>query len=654
MNEQESASLLQRYVRDRDEDSFREIVGRYIGLVESAALRSLNNDAAAARDVTQIVFTDLARQAPRLSSGALLGSWLYKHTCFVASKFVRSEQRRRAREKEASQMLTNDPEADWAEVAPHLDSAILELSADDQNAIILRFFERRNLRAIGEVLKISDDAAQKRVQRALEKLREALQAKGVSVGVSTLSAMLLAKGISSATAASVGAIAAAAFAGSAATSFVTAITTTVMSKTGILLAGMCLSGIVAVALLRKEPAKAAAALASAQRPKRPEAVEKLTTIAPTQSAPPARSQDAPAPNSIDEFLERFQKDLRGDEDKIKEALFAFWNRYDAATQQEQFQLRQAIPAIIGLWKDASMDSKKTIIGTLQRFRPSEDRIVDIYLEAYDTPEIQTQAIGAIMFAGPLAARATDRLIDQLQRNHGVNDRQFPGDTNARMALEALANFGPAAAAAAPMLKGYFSDTNMLYRVIGAKAYWNITGDADTVLPVLTKALVEERSFWAADILATMGAAAAPALEELERAYASSSNPSARLSAYEAIREIDRSRAPNPEGLIELLEKGNDISQMHAARLLWNDFKNPEQIVGTLAKLVTDRLHGNPSTQIAPALNLLAEIGPPAESALPKIKQVLESRVGDSRSLIAATNAWRAIAPDRPIPSRGKM
>src|ERR1051325_5801658 len=102
MNQDDTRNLLDRYVRDRDEDAFREIVSNYIGLVEATALRRVNNDATRARDITQIVFTDPAQQAARLSSGTLLGSWLYKHTCFVASKFIRSEQRRLAREKEAS------------------------------------------------------------------------------------------------------------------------------------------------------------------------------------------------------------------------------------------------------------------------------------------------------------------------------------------------------------------------------------------------------------------------------------------------------------------------------------------------------------------------------------------------------------------------
>src|SRR5687768_537727 len=118
MNAADASALLQRYVRQRDEEAFRQIVASYIGLVESTALRRLHDNKSLAGDATQIVFTNLAGQAPRLSSGTLLGSWLYQNTCFVTSKILRSEQRRIAREKEASHMLINDAEQIWSEVAP--------------------------------------------------------------------------------------------------------------------------------------------------------------------------------------------------------------------------------------------------------------------------------------------------------------------------------------------------------------------------------------------------------------------------------------------------------------------------------------------------------------------------------------------------------
>src|SRR5258708_26246227 len=70
--------------------------------------------------------------------------------------------------------LHTDPDTHLAQVAPILDEAITRLGRDDRKAIILRFFEQRDYRSIGEALGTSDDAAQKRVSRALAKLHAQL------------------------------------------------------------------------------------------------------------------------------------------------------------------------------------------------------------------------------------------------------------------------------------------------------------------------------------------------------------------------------------------------------------------------------------------------------------------------------------------------
>src|SRR5262252_8847949 len=96
--------LIQRYVDERSEPAFTEFVGQHIDLVYSAALRQVGGDVVLAQDVTQTVFTDLARKAPRLTRHPSLAAWLYTSTRYVAAKVRRTEQRRRQREQQAQTM----------------------------------------------------------------------------------------------------------------------------------------------------------------------------------------------------------------------------------------------------------------------------------------------------------------------------------------------------------------------------------------------------------------------------------------------------------------------------------------------------------------------------------------------------------------------
>ena len=135
----------------------------------------------------QTVFIDLARKAPYLSADAPLGGWLHKHTHFITSKFLRTERRRLRRERIALEMdsLQRDHDGSaeqWSVLSPELDDALQQMRTRDRDVIVLRFFEGQSLRNVGEVLGVSEDAAQKRLSRALDRLRSVLQSRGVSFG----------------------------------------------------------------------------------------------------------------------------------------------------------------------------------------------------------------------------------------------------------------------------------------------------------------------------------------------------------------------------------------------------------------------------------------------------------------------------------------
>lgn len=187
--------LIQAYTEDRSEAAFTELVERHLNWVYSAALRQVGN-AHLAEDVAQSVFILLARKAKDLRPGTLLNGWLFRTTCFVAARALRSEQRRHHREEAALTMTCTtcahpeDPDRVWEQLTPHLDQAVAALSDMDRHAILLRYYEKQPMREVGQRLGINEEAAKKRVSRAVDKLREFLAGRGVTLGSAALAAML--------------------------------------------------------------------------------------------------------------------------------------------------------------------------------------------------------------------------------------------------------------------------------------------------------------------------------------------------------------------------------------------------------------------------------------------------------------------------------
>ncbi len=254
----ETEELLASFVRSGSEPAFRELVMRYIDLVYSTAVRLVDGDAHRAQDVAQTVFADLARTAGTLSPGTTLGGWLHRHTCFVARTVMRGERRRQAREREAAEMnaLNEQGQDVLAHAAPILDEAINELGADDREAILLRFFEHRSLRSVGDALGINENVAQKRVARAVEELGRLLTRQGITFSGAALAGALTAGAVQAAPAGLAVSVAGSALA-SAGSAAGVGFTAAKVSLAGKLTAGVAgaiiVAGLISAILLRQQP-----------------------------------------------------------------------------------------------------------------------------------------------------------------------------------------------------------------------------------------------------------------------------------------------------------------------------------------------------------------------------------------------------------------
>jgi RNA polymerase sigma factor (sigma-70 family) len=199
--------LLARYTRQHAEDAFAEIVRRHLDLVFCAALRQVRSPQLA-EEVAQSAFTDLARNAHRLASDTILTAWLYQVTRRTAIDVVRRESRRQLREQIATEMNAmnatdlsrhNEMTADdWTHIEPLLDEAMHALDDTDRAAVLLRYFDNKSLREVGETLGASEDAARKRISRAVERLREFFAQRGVTVGASGLIGVICANAVQAA------------------------------------------------------------------------------------------------------------------------------------------------------------------------------------------------------------------------------------------------------------------------------------------------------------------------------------------------------------------------------------------------------------------------------------------------------------------------
>ena len=202
--------LLREYALRNSEEAFATLVTRHIDLVYAAAWRQVGNHHHA-EEITQAVFVILAQKARSLGPGTVLPAWLFRTARLTAANHSRAEIRRTRREQEAFMRSnpTDAPDPLWEQMAPVLNDVIDGLREKDRSAIVLRFLQGKDYKQVAAALGATEEAAQMRVSRALEKMRKLFGKKGIVVSATTLGGLLAANSVQAAPASLTASVAAA-------------------------------------------------------------------------------------------------------------------------------------------------------------------------------------------------------------------------------------------------------------------------------------------------------------------------------------------------------------------------------------------------------------------------------------------------------------
>jgi RNA polymerase sigma-70 factor (ECF subfamily) len=173
----QEAVLLDRWIRRRDAEAFRELVERYSGMVYGTARRILRSPDRA-EDVAQECFLKLAQSAK--SRKRSISGWLHRVSTNLAISQLRTQARRRRAESAHATNHTTPEEVSWREVEPWIDTAIEALPPEQRVPVVEHFLRGRTHEAIARELRVTRSAVGYRIRTGIASIRAFLKKRGLT------------------------------------------------------------------------------------------------------------------------------------------------------------------------------------------------------------------------------------------------------------------------------------------------------------------------------------------------------------------------------------------------------------------------------------------------------------------------------------------
>jgi RNA polymerase sigma-70 factor (ECF subfamily) len=150
-----------------DETFFTELMGRHYGAaLHIAETRLFDSENAA--DAVQEAFVRVVRKRKHYD-GRRFAPWFYTILRNICTDIIRREMRRR---NKMEAFRAEAPEAAPAMRHDEFDALVASLPPRDRETLTLRYAAGLSFSEIAPLLDCTEDAAKKRVQRALARLRE--------------------------------------------------------------------------------------------------------------------------------------------------------------------------------------------------------------------------------------------------------------------------------------------------------------------------------------------------------------------------------------------------------------------------------------------------------------------------------------------------